>query len=172
MSNGDTETASPSSHTVSYPRLPPRQFAAMNPEEYIAERLNESLVWYDKSAKRNKSWYLRMRAVTVISGALVPVLINLDLPYVNLGATVLSLIVVLFVSLESVYHFREQWTNYRSTEQRLRNEYFLFTANEGPYAKMDAHDAFRVFVERVEGTIEAENASTLQVMTTISEIKT
>ena len=144
----------------------------MNPEEYIAERLNESLVWYDKSAKRNKSWYLRMRAVTVISGALVPVLINLDLPYVNLGATVLSLIVVLFVSLESVYHFREQWTNYRSTEQRLRNEYFLFTANEGPYAKMDAHDAFRVFVERVEGTIEAENASTLQVMTTISEIKT
>lgn len=41
----------------------------MNPEEYIAERLNESLVWYDKSAKRNKSWDLRMSAVTIISGA-------------------------------------------------------------------------------------------------------
>ena len=103
---------------------------------------------------------------------LVPVLINLDLPYVNLGATVLSLIVVLFVSFESVYHFREQWTNYRSTEQRLRNEYFLFTANEGPYAKMDTQDTFRVFVEGIEGSIEAENASTLQVMTTINEIKT
>ena len=69
MSNGDTETTSPSSQAVSYPRLPPRQFAAMNPEEYIAERLNESLVWYDKSAKRNKSWDLRMSAVTIISGA-------------------------------------------------------------------------------------------------------
>lgn len=49
---------------------------------------------------------------------------------------------------------------------------FSSLRNEGPYAKTDTQDTFRVFVERIEGSIEAENASTLQVMTTINEIKT
>ena len=74
------------------------------------------------------------------------------------------------VSLESVFHYREQWVNYRSTEQYLRKEYFLFTAKEGVYADLDAEvDAFRTFVERVEQAIGVENASTLQVMTATSE---
>jgi hypothetical protein len=68
-----------------------------------------------------------------------------------------------------VLHFREQWVNYRSTEQYLRKEYFLFTANEGPYAEMSDKEAFRFFVERVEEAIDAENTSTLQVMTTASQ---
>lgn len=111
-----------------YPELPPRDFASLTAKEYITERLNQALQWYDKKSSVNKNAYLRMRAATVIGGALVPVLVNLDFQFVNLITTVISLIVVLFVSLESVYHFREQWTNYRSTEQFLRKEYFIFTS--------------------------------------------
>ena len=59
--------------------------------------------------------------------------------------------------------------NYRSTEQYLRREYFQFTSREGVYANEDESSAFRVFVERVEAKIETENASTLQVLTTVSE---
>ena len=79
------------------------------------------------------------------------------------------MIVVLLVSLERVFHYREQWANYRSTEQFLRKEYFLFTTKKGLYADKKKEDAYRLFVERVEGSIEAENASTLQVLTTVSE---
>ncbi len=60
--------------------------------------------------------------------------------------------------------------NYRSTEQYLRKEYFLFTAKEGGYEDIvSEEDAFRVFVERVEQAIGVENSSTLQVMTATSE---
>lgn len=157
---------------VDYPRLLPRDYATMDPEQYIAERLNEAIAWYDKSANWHKKVYLRMRAMTVIGGALVPVLVNIDLPYVDILTTILSLVVVLLVSLESVYHFREQWTNYRSTEQQLRNQYFRFTSNDGAYSSCSREEAFRQFVGRIEETIESENAATMKIMTTITEART
>jgi len=78
---------------------------------------------------------------------------------------------VLLVSLESVYHFREQWTNYRGTEQNLRHEYFLFTSKGGVYASKDKADAYQYFVERTEDLISSENASTLKTMTSLTEAK-
>ncbi len=163
--------ANPAPPQVDYPMLPPRGFARLTAEDYIAERVNQALKYYDKAANKQKKIYLRMRATTVIGGALVPVLVNIDLPYLNILTTIISLIVVLLVSLESVYHFREQWTNYRSTEQNLRNEYFLFTTKGGTYCGLRENVAFKLFVDRVEEAIEAENSSTLKVMTTITEAK-
>jgi len=167
----ETDSATPR-QKVSYPRLPPRTFSSLPPEDYIAERINESIAWYDKQASKQKNLYLRMQAVTVIGGALVPVLVNIDLPYIDILTTIISLMVVLLVSLESVYHFREQWTNYRSTEQNLRNEYFLFTTKAGSYTDLKDGQAFNLLVSRVEDMIGMENASTLKVMTTVSEQKT
>ena len=77
--------------------------------------------------------------------------------------------VVVLVSLESVFHFRERWKNYRSTEQPLSKECFNFTTGEGPYRDKEEREAFLDFVDRVENAIASENASTLNVMTTVSE---
>ena len=112
-----------------------------------------------------------MRAVTVVGAAIVPVLINLKFPGVDITSTIISLIVVVFVSLETVFHFREQWKNYRSTEQLLAKEYFNFVTAEGPYREKEEREAFLNFVDRVENAIASENASTLNVMTTLSESK-
>jgi hypothetical protein len=149
----------------------PRPYASMSPEEYIDERLNQFRQWYDKKAVKAKMAYQWMRALTVIGGAMVPVLINIKLPYIDIATTILSLVMVVLVSLESVFHFREQWKNYRSTEQLLAKEYFNFTTGEGPYQDQ-GEKAFLNFVDRVENAIASENASTLNVMTTVSDKKT
>jgi hypothetical protein len=127
-----------------------------------------------------------MRAATVIGGALVPVLVNLNFAPVSLNvirfavtlnpikvlSTMISLMVVLFVSLESVYHFKEQWRNYRSTAELMKKEYYLFATGQGRYASSkSAEEAYRLFVEQIETAIDVENASTLQVMTTVSDVK-
>lgn len=153
------------------PDLPPRGFAKLTPEEYIKERLNPEMSYYNKSAGKAKNRYLQMRAITVVGGALVPVLVNVEVQYINILTTAISLIVVLFVSLETVYKYREQWTNYRSAEQNLRNEYFLFTSQSGTYVYLDEAEAFTLFVDRVEDILEAESASTLRVMTTVTEAR-
>ncbi|MDB4920705.1 DUF4231 domain-containing protein [Mucilaginibacter sp.] len=153
--------------------LPKRRFSTITPEEYIDERITQFRGWYDSKALNAKKTYMIMRSSTVIGGAIVPVLINISTePWVKYLTSIISLLVVILVSLESVYHYREQWKNYRSTEQLLAKEYFNFVAGEGQYRGLDEKVAFLTLVERIENAIESENASTLNVMTTLSETKT
>ncbi len=149
---------------------------SVSPQEYVAERVDQYQKWYDGKAVMMKSRYLRMRAFSVVGGGLVPVLINVpsqhtlfDVSIVQLVVTVISLMVVIAVSLESVFHYREQWKNYRSTEQLLGHEKFLFRSRVGRYQGMDDESAFRLFVERVEEAISIENAATLNIMTMANE---
>ncbi|NWD55318.1 DUF4231 domain-containing protein [Pseudomonas veronii] len=148
----------------------------ISPESYIADRVAQYKGWYDKKAVRMKSRYLYMRAFSVVGGSVVPVLANVSFSYIVLGVsviqlllTVISLLVVIAVSLESVYHYREQWKNYRSTEQLLGHEEFLYRSRVGRYFGMNDQEAFRLFVERVEEAIAIENSATLNVMTMASE---
>jgi hypothetical protein len=149
---------------------------SLTPDRYIAERVHAYQTWYDKKAVQAKARYLRMRAFAVIGGGLVPVLINIT-PDVQVGrvfvlrsiVTTISLLVVIGVSLESVFHYREQWKNYRSTEQLLGHETFRFRTRIGPYAGQSIDQAFLIFVERVEDAIAAENMATLSVMTLAAE---
>ncbi|MEU5216390.1 DUF4231 domain-containing protein [Streptomyces sp. NPDC020807] len=137
----------------------------MTAERYVEGRLTQYQEWYDVKATRMKAMYLRMRTVSVVGGALVPVFVNVDLAFARVVATVLSVVVVAAVSLESVYRYREQWKNYRSTEQLLGHERVYFEARVGPYRDLGGRQAFALLVARVEKAIASENSATLNVMT-------
>ncbi|MER7836223.1 DUF4231 domain-containing protein [Streptomyces sp. NPDC096040] len=157
MSGADDEQSLEAHPTVS------RTVAAT--QDYVEGRLSQYQKWYDKKAVKTKAMHLRMRTISVVGGALVPVLVNLDLSFAKLTATVLSLIVVGSVSLESVYRYREQWKNYRSTEQLLGHERVYFETKVGPYSGLTESEAFTTLVARVESAIANENSATLNVMT-------
>ncbi|MPY35046.1 DUF4231 domain-containing protein [Streptomyces adustus] len=140
--------------------------------DYVEGRLSQYQKWYDKKAVKTKAMHLRMRTVSVVGGALVPVLVNLDLSFAKLTATVLSLIVVGSVSLESVYRYREQWKNYRSTEQLLGHERVYFETKVGPYSGLSESEAFTTLVARIESAIASENSATLNVMTLGGQVST
>ncbi|WP_241845074.1 DUF4231 domain-containing protein [Streptomyces sp. CB02261] len=137
----------------------------MTAQRYVETRLSQYQEWYDAKATRMKAMHLRMRTVSVVGAALVPVFVNLDLGFARVTATVLSVIVVAAVSLESVYRYREQWKNYRSTEQLLGHERVYFEAKVGPYQGLQKREAFSTLVARVERAIANENSATLNVMT-------
>jgi hypothetical protein len=146
------------------------------PETFLTERVAQYQGWYDRKSVTAKARYLQMRGFSVVAGGVVPVLINipsepfvLGIPVIRLVVTIVSLLVVISVSLESVLHYREQWKNYRSTEQFLGHETIAFKAGVGAYRDLSPQDAFRLFVERVEDAIRSENAATLNVMTMANE---
>lgn len=141
-----------------------------NETRYIDERVRQYQGWYDNKSKTCKSRFLRMRVITVVGGAIVPVLVNLEFRWVNFITTVVSLFVVLFVSLESVLHYREQWKNYRSTEQYLGHETVYFHNRAGAYRDLHDDEAFLLFVDRVESAIASENAATLNTMTLAQQV--
>jgi hypothetical protein len=125
--------------------------------------------WYNGKAVKAKANYLRMRCASVVAAAIVPVLVNVSFTGRAAVTTVLSLIVVVLVSLESVLHYREQWKNYRSTEQYLGREEYMFRSGVGPYKTLGSEDGRRLLVERVEEAIASENAATLSTMTLAAE---
>jgi hypothetical protein len=171
------------SHGFSFGEAKSMNGAILTAEEYISSRLEQYQGWYDRKSVSMKSKYLRMKALSVVGGSLVPVLINVPfqkfwgIPVVQIVVTVISLGVVVSLSLETVFHYREQWKNYyreqwknyRSTEQVLGHEKFLFRTRVGRYHGLSDDDAFRLLVERVEDAVAVENAATLNTMTTAAD---
>jgi len=147
--------------------------STIGPDEYIRERVDKYITSCDQNAVKLKSYYLTMRALSVVGGAIVPVLVNLPIhaPYKDYLTTMMSLVVVSMVALESVYHHREQWKNLRSAEQFIAGEKYRFRTSQGPYRKLDPKDAFLLFVQRIEDAIAAENVATLNTMTLDAEVK-
>jgi Protein of unknown function (DUF4231) len=151
---------------------------AFSPDQYIETRIKQYQSWYDKKAVQSKKRYLLMRSFAVVAGGVVPVLVNVEVSVdalihhhvMKAIVTVISLMVVIAVSLESVFHYREQWKNYRSTEQLLGRECFEFLSRVGAYKGLADDEAFRLLVERAESAISSENAATLNVMTVGSEV--
>ena len=93
--------------------LPPRQMASIGPEKYIPERVYQYRKWYDDSAVKAKFRFQLIRAVSVVGAALVPVLVNIPAApeyawIAKLMTTSISLLVVILVSLESVFHYGDQ----------------------------------------------------------------
>src|SRR5258706_12706076 len=98
-------------------------FKSMQPEDYVQQRVIQFTGWYDKKAVSAKSAYLRLRTSSVVGALIVPIAANLNFvgyePYKTAVITILSLLVSISVALDGVYHFWDQWRNYRSTEQYL-----------------------------------------------------
>ena len=151
-------------------------FKSMQPEQYLAERVDQFQNWYDKKAVKAKSAFLRIRSASVVGAVLVPVVANAafigDSDTRAWLTTGLGLLVSISVALDSVFHFGDQWKNYRSTEQFLSREKFLYRTGEGPYKGMNDADAFILLVERCEAQISAENSATLNVIATAAQQQT
>jgi Protein of unknown function (DUF4231) len=140
-------------------------------DSYLDQRVEQYRAWYDKRARRCKAWHLRLRVTGLVAGVAAPVLVNVPGVLAQVGATVTALTVVLTLALEAVLHLREQWRNYRYTEQYLDKERFLFMTAAGPYRGMAPEHAFARFVERVESAIASENSTTLATLSLSPEIR-
>lgn len=154
----------------------------LHPEKYIKERLDQYQNWYDNKAVKMKLNYLRGRVWSAINAVLVPIVTNISLPVIVITtsltldvskvlATILSTSVALLIALEGVLHYREQWKNYRTTEQYLTAEKNLFLNKVGDYSNLTENEAFKLLVKRVENAITEENAITLNVLTKIDNNK-
>lgn len=142
-------------------------------DRYMKERVDQYANWYDGKAVRMKSRFFRARIITAVSAVLIPFLSNLSFSWTLLGVTVdvarvavslIGLVVALLVALEGVLRYREQWTNYRATEQYIGGQRQLFLNRVGEYAEGSPEDAFKLLVRNVERAIKEENEVTLNIL--------
>lgn len=147
-----------------------------NIDNYITNRVEQYRQWYDSNAVKMKANYMRGRIASALSAVLIPVITNTNWSFSygetsidvsNWLVTILGTLVAVLIALENVLHHREQWKNYRTTEQYLQTQKQLFLHRVGDYSALDDTKAFKVLVSRVEASIAEENAITLNVLTRV-----
>ena len=135
-----------------------------NASDYVKHRLEYKLNVYTRLANRSKWFYYIVATCSLVSAALVPVLI-LKQEYKD-WATGLSLIVTILIGIQRIFHPREHWRNYDMISAMLRREEMAYSTKSGDYAKIADSDRLNLLVNRIEKLITQEREETIIMRTT------
>ncbi|MBQ4878206.1 DUF4231 domain-containing protein [Pseudoalteromonas luteoviolacea] len=128
----------------------------MDKEQYLIERLEDQITWYDTKSKSNQRWFKSLRVIELVSAAIIPFIAGYSesVPYGTVVIGALGVVIAICAGLASLNKYQENWLMYRTTCETLRHEKYLFMTNTRPY---DGDEAFNQFVTRVENLISKEN---------------
>ena len=128
----------------------------MNIDEYLKERVEDQLTYFERAASREKKKFHRIQTAIIVLGVLVPVVINLPENLIagtesmKLITTILSVMLAILSGISNLRKHGDLWLRYRGTEEMLKRERFLFLTKSGDYAN---ENAFHTFVTRVESVL-------------------
>jgi hypothetical protein len=130
----------------------------MTPEEYLEQRLDDQIQWYDGKSGSAQRWFKRLRAAEIVFAAAIPVLASFAEGNAFIGPLmgILGALVVVLAGLLSLQQYQERWVEYRATAESLKHEKYLYLTGTDPYA---GPDAFPLLVQRVEALISKEHSA-------------
>lgn len=135
----------------------------MNEEEYLKNRLDDQINWYDKKSQQHQYWYKFYKKIQIFSGAFVPIAAVINLKYFKILSVLCSSIILICESLIALSNHHSNWTQYRTTAETLRHEKNMFKTRTGVYKNEE--DAFALLVERCETIISSENINWANIQT-------
>jgi hypothetical protein len=142
---------------------------------YLQQRLRPQRRWYELKASRYKRWSMGLQSAVILLSALIPLIVvsepafnslldawlgahfshRLSVTWGGLATAMLSTVVMLLAGLEKLWQPHTLWFNYRTTEELLKKEEWLYLYRVGPYQDLDAMKAGRLLIERTEALISA-----------------
>ena len=117
----------------------------MSPDEYIEQRVDDQISWYDRKSLSAQQWFKRLRGAEIVCAAAIPVLAGFSSSNFPTSPIVgiLGAAVVIIAALVSLNQYQEKWIQYRTTCETLRHEKYLFLTHTEPY---NADNTFPLFV--------------------------
>ena len=133
----------------------------MDEKQYLSERLENQIDWYNKKSQYNQKWFKRLRLTEIVCAALIPFLSvsGEKIPYSTLLTGALGIVIAISAAASALYKFHENWIQYRSSTDQLEHEKFLYLTNTEPF---NVNNKLPVLVQRVEGILSKENSSWAQ----------
>lgn len=134
---------------------------SLSQDEYIEQRLDNQIAWYDRKSQLCQSTFKRLRRIEILCAAVIPLLAGFSGAHrsIPIAMGLLGAIVVVVTAFQSLGQYQENWIDYRTTCESLRHERFLFLTSSPPYHR---RAAFTLLVERVEALISKENTAWAQ----------
>ncbi|HKJ02510.1 MAG TPA: DUF4231 domain-containing protein [Longimicrobiales bacterium] len=139
----------------------------MNAQEYVDQRLDDQIRWYDTKSLVQQRWFKRLRLVEIAAAATIPLLagfLDAERPLLPIVVGLLGATVAIVAGALGLYQFEHQWIKYRTTCESLKKEKFFFLTASAPFDG-DPSESFQLLVQRVEALISTENTTWAQHMT-------
>jgi len=126
---------------------------------YIENRLIDQFNWYDRKSVLNQRRFKCLKTIEYIITGLIVFFSTLSASwsFARYITILLSIILAIISSLQSLNKYQENWLEYRTTAETLKHELFLYLSHAGPYKGLSNEEAFQKLVERVESLISEEN---------------
>ena len=140
---------------------------AIEESEYLEQRLDDQINWYDRKSASNQAAYKRLRLIEIVAAASIPLLAGYSQITGRVGMAigviigVIGLIVAVIAGIVSLYRFQENWNEYRASAESLKQEKYLYLARVEPY---DGEQPFELLVQRVEALLKSETTGWAQAM--------
>ena len=136
----------------------------MKSDEYMTQRLDDQIQWYDAKSTQNQCWYKGLRTVQFAAAALIPFLtgvLTTEGVASKLVVGLLGVAIAIITATLDLFRFQEHWIEYRTTSETLKKERLLFLTESDPYGH-EISTRFQLLVQRVEGLISKENSNWAQ----------
>ncbi len=113
----------------------------MNEEEYLKNRLDNQIDWYDKKSGWHQGWHKKLRFLEILAAASIPFLtgyITDSSPDMKIVVGTLGILIAVVSGAVALFKFQEHWLQYRTTAESLKHHKYLYLTNTAPYNKDDA----------------------------------
>ncbi|WDE07454.1 DUF4231 domain-containing protein [Thalassomonas viridans] len=136
--------------------------AEINEEDYLQQRLEDQVNWYDKKSSQNQHWYKSLQLVQILCSTFIMFLSGMSgqLPYSHWLLSLCSMLMAIATAVLSLNKYHDKWIEYRTTSETLKHEKYLYLANVEPYHQADK---FPLLVTRVEFIISSQNSNWTKV---------
>ena len=134
----------------------------MNEQEYLEERLEDQIKWFNAKSVTNKKKYQTCQVILLVLAALVTVsgvFKTEGSSWVGFAVPMLGALIAVITGIMSLYKYQENWLNYRTAAEALLHEKFLFLTKSDPY---NIAEPLNLLVTRSETIISKENAKWAQ----------
>ncbi|AXT59670.1 DUF4231 domain-containing protein [Aquimarina sp. AD10] len=137
----------------------------MHEDEYLKERVEVQIRWYDKKSAKNKKLHFTIQGCVIVFSSLIPFFSGFSKngpDYINYVIGSLGMLVAILAGISALVKYHEKWVKYRTTSESLKHEKFMYLTRSGHYK--DEKNYFNVFVGRVEALISSENSTWSDIM--------
>jgi hypothetical protein len=131
-------------------------------DDYLEERLEHQIVWYDSKSSQCQKVYKRLKRTEVILATAIPLISGIasKIEFLPIVVGLLGASIAVIEGFLNIGKYHENWIEYRSICETLKHEKYMFFAKAGVYV---GENPFQMLVERIESVISHENVNWAQV---------
>jgi hypothetical protein len=131
-----------------------------NIQDYIKDRLEPRINWYDNQSKVNMNRYNSLQVLTLGISAIIPLINVVSGEFViRIISALLGGLIAAITGILQLSKAHESWILYRSTAETLIREYNLFMLKSGDYSEDNVKEESKrnnIFVDRCEAIMSTE----------------